>query len=878
MGGNVQHSTSPKDNEQDKPLRWLDRLSAYRQPIGLLFTLLLFGAGLFACWHLLRELDPQALHDSIQEVPNLNLLAAVAAMAVSYLALLGYEWSGFRLAGVRLPLRVMAMGNFCASAIANAIGFSVLTGGSVRYRLYSRYNVSTSDIARITLFASLALGCALPPLAAVVALINPEAAALALHLPAATVQMIAGTVLLLCALAIFWLSRHTDMQSAAAGCVDIRLGQRSIRLPGLKFSALQLVITLLDVCAAASVLYLLLPQAPPLPAFLLVYLLALAAGVLSHVPGGVGVFEAVLLAAFAGPLEPAPLAAALLLYRLIYIGMPLAIACILLLVNEARRFLPAGRQAVRVTSGLAAQVLSLLVFLSGVVLIFSGATPAADERLEYLSFLIPHRLIDVSHLAASLVGILCLLLAHGLRRRLSAAWALTVILLISGAGLSILKGFDWEEASLMLLTATLLIVFRHSFYRPSRLLEMPLSRGNLVACICVLGAALWLMLFVYQNVPYSQKLFWQFAVDGDAPRTLRAALGSGLLLAGLALLWLLKPVPMVIHPATTEELGKASQIVAASEQPDGALALTADKALLFHPSGEAFLMFARHGRSLIALFDPVGSAACRAELIWQFRDLCDTYHLRPVFYQVRAENLPYYMDIGLGALKLGEEARVDLQRFDLQDKGKAMKELRYTLNRGQRDGLKLEIHPPGEAPLESLEAISDAWMQGKQVREKGFSLGRFDPDYLKHFRIAIVSHDDRPIAFANLLETSGRELASLDLMRVHPDAPKQTMEFLILNLLLHFKASGHKRFSLGMVPLAGLQPRRGAPLTQRLGSLIFQRSEQFYNFKGLRHFKDKFQPEWEPRYMAVPAGIDPLVALADTAALIAGGYTGLVKR
>lgn len=100
----------------------------------------------------------------------------------------------------------------------------------------------------------------------------------------------------------------------------------------------------------------------------------------------------------------------------------------------------------------------------------------------------------------------------------------------------------------------------------------------------------------------------------------------------------------------------------------------------------------------------------------------------------------------------------------------------------------------------------------------------------------------------------------------------------MLGLILHFKEAGHAHFSLGMVPLAGLQVRRGAPLTQRLGSLVFQRGEQFYNFQGLRRFKDKFDPEWEPRYMAVPAGLNPLLALADTAALIAGGLTGLVKR
>jgi phosphatidylglycerol lysyltransferase len=164
------------------------------------------------------------------------------------------------------------------------------------------------------------------------------------------------------------------------------------------------------------------------------------------------------------------------------------------------------------------------------------------------------------------------------------------------------------------------------------------------------------------------------------------------------------------------------------------------------------------------------------------------------------------------------------------------------------------------------------------VREKGFSLGRFSPDYLNHFRIAIIHFEGKPVAFANLLETHSKELASLDLMRAHPQAPKLTMEFMMVGLIQHYKQQGYGRFSLGMVPLSGLQPRRGAPLTQRLGSMVFNRGEQLYNFQGLRRFKDKFQPTWEPRYMAVPAGLDPLVALADTAALIAGGLTGLVKR
>lgn len=877
------NSSDPQDSvtatQPIKPgrLRLLDLISKYRQPIGLAVTLLLFAIALIACRHLLSELDLDALHDSILQVPKPALLGALAATVVGFIILLGYEWSASRYAGVTLTPRILALGGFTAFAIGNAIGLSMLSGGSVRYRLYARHGLGATEVARMTLFASLSLGCALPPLAALATLSDLSAASTALGLSDTLLGAASVAVLLLFSVLAIGIYRRRLPEQPYADNLLVKAGRRTLRLPGRRLTFLQLIITALDVAAAATVLYLLLPEAPPFGAFLLVYLLALAAGVLSHVPGGVGVFEAILLAAFADKLGAAPLAAALLLYRLIYVVLPLLVACVFLLINEGQRLFQ-SRQSLRAASGLAAPILAVLVFLSGVVLLFSGVTPEIDTRLEHIGFLIPHRLVDASHFGASLIGVLCLLLAQGLRRRLSAAWMLTTILLLVGALLSLLKGFDWEEACLLILTASLLGVFRRSFYRPSRLTELPFSPLYLVSSLCVLGASIWLLLFAYQDVPYSHQLWWQFTLDADAPRGLRSLLGAAVLLVVVSLTWLLRTARPVIHLPTPGELDRAVKILMASAQPDGGLALTGDKALLFHPDEQAFLMYARRGRSLVALYDPIGPPQQRAEMIWQFRDLCDIHHARPVFYQVRAENLPYYMDIGLTAIKLGEEARVDLQRFDLEAKGKEMKDLRYTWNRGTRDGLSLEIFEPGQAPMDELKVISDAWLTGKNVREKGFSLGRFSEDYLKHFRIAVIRFEGRPVAFANLLETFGHDLASLDLMRAHPEAPKLTMEFMMIGLIQHYKSHGYARFSLGMVPLSGLQPRRGAPLTQRLGSMVFRRGEQLYNFQGLRRFKDKFQPDWEPRYMAVPAGLDPLVALADTAALIAGGLTGLVKR
>ncbi|MFK4076323.1 bifunctional lysylphosphatidylglycerol flippase/synthetase MprF [Ectopseudomonas khazarica] len=853
---------------------WLHR---QRHLIGLGLSLLLFGLALLACWHLVREINPDQVRDSLAAVPPRALFAAMLATVLGFLLMLAYEWSASRYADVRLPASTLALGGFCAFAIGNAVGLSALSGGSVRYRLYTRNGLGAGDVARMSLFASLSLGISLPILAALAALFDLTDAAAALRLPAPLLALLAVAVLLAALALGLLLARRRLAERPAPGCWQVDLGRFSLRLPGVRMSLVQLLISSLDVLIAASVLYCLLPEAPPFSSFVLIYMLALAAGVLSHVPGGVGVFEAVLLAAFSSRIDPAGLVAAMLLYRLLYVMLPLLVAGLLLLAVEARR-LWFPRQVARVASNLAVPLLALLVFCAGAVLLFSGVTPTMDEHLEALGFLMPPPLIAASHLAASLVGTLCLLLAQGLRRRLSAAWVLTLVLLCLGVVLSLLKGFDWPEALVLAAIAGVLALFRREFYRPSRLLDMPASGLALAATSGVIAASVWLLLFVYQDVAYSHQLWWQFELDGNAPRGLRAALGSALVLLAVGLTWLLRATPPSIRLPDGEALARARTIVEASRQPEGGLALSGDKALLFHPDGQAFLMYARRGRSLVALFDPIGPPAARAELIWQFRDLCDRHHARPVFYQVRAENLPGYIDIGLTALKLGEEALVDLHTFDLASNGKEMKALRYTWNRGQRDGLSLALHAPGAAPLDALQGISAAWLAGKQVREKGFSLGRFSPEYLAHFRVAVVRFEGRAVAFANLLECQTRAVASLDLMRVLPDAPKSTMEFLMLGLIQQFQSEGYARFSLGMVPLAGLQTRKGAPLPLRLGALVFDRGESFYNFQGLRRFKDKFLPQWEPRYLAVPAGLDPWVALADTAALIAGGLGGLVRR
>jgi phosphatidylglycerol lysyltransferase len=251
---------------------------------------------------------------------------------------------------------------------------------------------------------------------------------------------------------------------------------------------------------------------------------------------------------------------------------------------------------------------------------------------------------------------------------------------------------------------------------------------------------------------------------------------------------------------------------------------------------------------------------------------------RVAFYQVSPENLPRYVDMGLVPFKLGEQASVKLQTFSLE--GSSRKGLRQALSRGERDGLTMQyLAPPHDpATINALRTVSDEWLQTRNTREKRFSLGAFVDDYVRDVPIAVVRQNGDIVAFATLMTTdTGAEVAA-DLMRHSDSAPGSTMLFLFVSLLLHFKQNGCRRFHLGMAPLSGMEEHPLASAWHRFGHLIYNRGERYYNFRGLRLFKEKFDPDWEGRYLVTQGGINPLLVMADLSALISGSIQGVFRK
>lgn len=828
------------------------------------------------------EIAHLRVHDIMQAfraIPLAKLALAMGATLLAYAVLPGYDFLALMYAGHPLPWRRVAYGSTVTYGISQTLGFAALTGSSVRLRLWSAWGLTTEEIARAASFSAGTFSLGVAFLFGLVGVTEPTVSLATLRLPVPLVRTLAGLGLVVTAAYVAWGLLARGRELTVRG---VRIGA-----PRPPLLAGQLLVAVLDWTCAAAVLYVLLPDGAVIryPAFVGIFLLAQTAGLLSHVPGGLGVFES-LMVLQVGPSVPAEqMLGALLAYRAIFYLLPFLVAVALLAVHELRRQRDQlARTAARFSGTferwaepLLPNAIGAMTMVGGAILLLSGATPAERTRVGALLDVIPLGAVELSHFAGSVAGSGLLVLGWALTRRLDAAYHLARVLLVVGIAASLLKGLDVEEATALTAMLALLSASHGAFYRRSSLLAEPLTPNWIVTIGVIVGVSVWVGLFSFRHAEYSSELWWQFAARADVPRFLRASAGAATVLGVVAVMRLLRTAPPELGPTSPEAMARVTGLLPVIEETGAALALLGDKQLLFADNGTGFVMYGVSGRTWVALGDPFGNEEARRELAWRFREDADRHGAVPVFYEVSARFLPLYIDLGLTLLKMGEEAIVPLDTFSLD--GGARRGLRRTQRELQKAGATFEVVDAAAAAalFAELRAVSNDWLAAKSAREKGFSLGYFDERYLAHFPHALVRVDGRIVAFANLWTGNGKEL-SLDLMRYASDAPSGVMEYLFIELMLWGRARGFSRLSLGMAPLAGLEERALAPAWHRVAGLVYRHGEHFYGFQGLRAYKDKFDPEWEPRYLATPAGLALPRVLADVTALISGGIGGVLTR
>ncbi len=280
-------------------------------------------------------------------------------------------------------------------------------------------------------------------------------------------------------------------------------------------------------------------------------------------------------------------------------------------------------------------------------------------------------------------------------------------------------------------------------------------------------------------------------------------------------------------------------------------AYTGDKNFFWYED-KVLIMYGCISNYFIALGDPIGDPGFFSAAIEAFRDFADRKGIKTAFYQIRKEHLDQYHENGFSFIKLGEEAVVEVDKFDLS--GKSRRGLRTVKNRFEKEGFTFSYRerPYSDELLDRLEKISDEWLNGR--KEKGFSLGKFDRDYIsKGELLLLMDSRGKIIAFVTMIPPySGEKLAAIDLMRYGKEAPSGTMDFLFINMILWARERDCRYVSLEMAPLSNVGRSKYSYSQEKLFKFIYSYGTKWYNFHGLRRFKEKFGPFWIPKYLAYP--------------------------
>ncbi|MEA3250883.1 MAG: bifunctional lysylphosphatidylglycerol flippase/synthetase MprF [Pseudomonadota bacterium] len=865
--------TPEREGRASRLLLWLRRLVP---PVLLLVVLVLVVLEV-------QGLNFYQLRRTTENLELWKLALVVLAGLMAVITMTGYDLVMARGLGLNLSARYVFRYAWVANTFNNIAGVSGLTGSGMRFLALNQAEIDNPTITRYVGLTALSTPLGLAGLAI--------AGLPSIHhlLEQTTLPPWLGYALV--ALAMLYLLGYLVFERF----LPLQAGHTQRTGMGLK--GILLVVSTFEWAAAAGVFWLCLWLVDvTLPPWELVAAFAFSAtlGVLSFLPGGLGVLDGTLILLLTAQGVPAEaVLTAVLLFRVCYYLVPWLLGvewgAQLFVVQEPRALRMLARRLRRIPllgvlqipvewlSTLGVRMLAWVTLSAGIVLLLSNLLPVLGDRAGLIRELIPLAARETSHLATAMIGTLLIGLSRGIAAQTIQAYRLTQWLLLLGMVLSLLKGLSLETALYLGAVSLLLWTRRSDFRRTTFPLASRQTLGWLVVLMATVVGYLIFGGLIYGDGPIIDMLS-RFGYSLDRPRFVRA--GLVVFTTALALVaWVAftRTGPRLQRP-TQEALARAREIMTRhGGTPFAHLALLGDKHLMFDDEGESFVQFGLIGDRMIALGDPVGAPNRLRDAIAGFRAFADSNGCTPIFYEVDEDHLHLYHDLGFAIFKLGEQAIIDLRKFSIQ--GRQGRDFRLAINNAEREGLSFELlEPPlSDAQWEALKAISDDWLGGRS--EKGFSLGTMSRSYLDWAPVAIVRQAQRIVAFANLMPAYGpvREL-SLDLMRYRSDAPKGAMDFLFVKLLLHAQATEHATFNLGMAPLSGVGDQPYARFAERSMRIAYEHGSALYNYKGLRAYKEKFRPRWRSAYLAYPYTTSLRRVLLDSAALVAGGYLRLLRR
>jgi uncharacterized membrane protein YbhN (UPF0104 family) len=618
---------------------------AVRHLPAVLGVVLLFGA-IYVVQREFRHLNVRDVGHALEAIPRRALVLSAVLTLLGYGLLTFYDKLAVIYAGHNLSYLRTALASFCASALAHNLGFAAVSGAAVRYRLYAHWGLTPVQIAKVVAFSSLTFGLGGMSLGGAILFTEPGSVPwLGAVLPHWTLYLVGGAM---------WAVVSIYVMLASLFPV-LHVRGRVIELPGWKMALAQVALATADVSLTASIFYALLPQAHGLTwmRFLAVYLGSYAVGLVSNVPGGLGVFDTAILLGLQGTSLPRPVVlGALAVFRLYYYVIPLFLAGAMFAGNEV--LVGRGRLAGASPAGqarwsepdFAVAASTGGVAMCGAMLLSIGVLDTHPDY-SWIDGGLGSIAANAGQYVPSLIGAALIVLAVGLSQRVTLAWGATIVALLAGAGLTALQGEPAVVPAILVLAALSIGPFRDAYYRHARLLSHPLRAGTVVPLLALLGSVLWLASFEPKVRILAHTSWWAVVLSRNAPAPIRAAVLLAVLL-GLAALWgVIRPGRVRPMPWNAETRLRYAAL--------GALPPAEADGMVMGEAGRSGIPFRRVGRVLLALGDPAGAESDRISAIWRLRDLAQQEGCDAAIWRAGSDLLKVYGDLGLTALPLGQD-------------------------------------------------------------------------------------------------------------------------------------------------------------------------------------------------------------------------------
>jgi len=299
--------------------------------LGVALSVTVIGFALYILYQMLRDMDPEDVLKALRGTEIKTVVLAGLCVAAGYFTLTFYDFFALRAIGRNeIPYRIAAFAGFTSYSIGHNVGASVFTGGAVRYRVYSSWDLTAIDVAKVCFVAGLTFWLGNAAVLGIGVAYHPEAASSIDQLPV-WLNRVLGLVLLaiLCGYVVWVSSRPRH----------VGRGNWTVTLPGGRLTLVQILIGIVDLSFCALAMYILMPDEPYV-GFVVVAVIFVSAtllGFASHSPGGLGVFDAAMLYGimhFDSQFDKEELLAGMLLFRVLYYIVPFVISVMLLLFRE----------------------------------------------------------------------------------------------------------------------------------------------------------------------------------------------------------------------------------------------------------------------------------------------------------------------------------------------------------------------------------------------------------------------------------------------------------------------------------------------------------------------------------------------------------------